>query len=208
MTRFSRGYTLLETVIALAIIGLITVTIAAGSGRNITSQRFSDEVRQFANNLKAAKTQSYTTQTGSCGTGLVCYWRGTELEMDNSTSATNYKYNYLNSSTDYQLNGDSQNGGSFIETLVTTYTLNNLQIQSITYNDGTQTYSGTTQVPSIAVAYLAPDGKMATSKNKIAGTFPDQDSTITIKLKTPGATNLTGTVIITAADGTISTSIN
>ena len=89
------GFTLVEVVIVLAIVGLMTLFVLSGSGVNIKSERFSGEVKQFADYIRRAQIAGATTEAGygcaggeqfapgqESGSKTSCFWRGTGLYVN------------------------------------------------------------------------------------------------------------------------------
>ena len=55
--RFKRGFTIIEVTLVLAITGMLFVGIIAGSGLNITRQRYNDAVQNFAEFLRTVYSE-------------------------------------------------------------------------------------------------------------------------------------------------------
>ncbi|MFI5240537.1 MAG: Tfp pilus assembly protein FimT/FimU [Candidatus Saccharimonadia bacterium] len=100
----SRGFTLVEVSITLAIMMLITGFVVAGATTNIRTQRFSEQVKTFANLFSSSQTTSYANKLTTNGISCplagqspinsssssdittavgpdVCFWRGNVLDF-------------------------------------------------------------------------------------------------------------------------------
>jgi type II secretory pathway pseudopilin PulG len=148
--RNHQGYTMIELVIIMAIIGLLTLSLVAGAGQHGKNQRYSGEVNSFANALREAQTRSYTVETTSCA-GLGGYSRGTVMDYDRA--AGSYTLTLLCGGDLSPLAGvnTDQKSGITGKVLVKTNNLNGLIIDQIT--------AGSVPVQSLAIAFLAPDGR-------------------------------------------------
>ncbi len=210
-----QGYTLIETTVALAIIGLLTLVLIRGAGTSIKTERFSDEVKAFANDIRQAQVHSYTGQVGTCATSP-CYWRGTALNFYNNSAGNKYDSMLLNGSdftnTSVATDNTQQTGISDpVFAASTSLTAEGLKISAIAVNN-----AGNSAPSSISLAFLAPDGKSFTSCDD-SGTPCAAVTTSTGKPYT-GAQNvtftltadyvaLTGTVIFYPANGKIDVSV-
>lgn len=154
------GFTLVETTVVLAIIGLLTVILVSGSGPQIKNERFAGQVRIFADDLRRAQTQAYTVKTGSCTTGATCYWRGNLMSFTQQNAADPIDASYplsLLSGDDYSkyTSAAGQTLGITGKQATGTNKLSGIHLTAITIasqpalSDGTQ----------VNLAFLAPDGK-------------------------------------------------
>lgn len=193
-----KGYTLIEVVIVLSIIALLTVTLMLGAGSEIKNERFSGEVKAFANVLREAQVKASTVKTGACASAGNCFWRGTTLDYTANNST--YTLSLLQGND----MGDDQKIGINSKQLDTTYNLSStgVVLSNISYDSRTEA--------SASIAFLAPDGKAYTSNTSFSSPnfiFSDQ-AKIIFTLTNPGVTKLTGTVTFDPLTGTISSTVN
>jgi prepilin-type N-terminal cleavage/methylation domain-containing protein len=218
--KFEAGFTLLETIIVLALIGFLTIFVVSGSGNGIRNERFSGGIRDIVSNLRDAQTKSYTVKTGNgCadqdtgpGGGLVCFWRGNVVTFAVGGPDTSYNMNLLygaDLSASTGFNSPQSNIYGISPVATATYSLSSFKITNITV--------GGTSVSSVAVAFLAPDGHSYScdTSHNVAGCTPSRTSNpnpyansgdVVLSISDT-ATPHTGTVTISSSDGTISTII-
>lgn len=195
--------------------------MVAGSNGNIKNDRFMGELRTFADGLRQAQTRAYTIQTGNIsncsttslapgGLGSACYWRGTVLDLAASTSADQTYVRSLlygedlSSYTGNTLQQDRLLG----KTTDQTFSLRSINLQTITLTDA----SGiSTNVPSLSLAYLAPDGKayscLSSCTPSPSNTSPFTDSRRISFSFRDASSKLTGIVTFDPISGTISTMV-
>lgn len=227
------GFTLLETTIVLALIGLLTIVVVAGSGNATRNERFSGGIRQIKANIRDAQTKAYTVKTGNgCassdvspgGGANVCYWRGNVLTFDaldlpDKTYGLNLLYGSdLSSASGFTDPRNNLYGMS--SPALATYTLDSIKVSSINVGGSVASngsVTGGVSVSSVSVAFLAPDGHAYScdSTHNLAGCTPSRPGNSSPYLDS-GDINITFTdastthksvVTIRPGDGTIS-SIN
>ncbi len=227
--RFQQGFTLIETVVVLAIIGLLTLVATQGAGSNARNENFSGHVREFANVLREAQTKGYAVQTGTasgCVTGggvalSPCFWRGNVLEY--TVGANNYALQLLYGNDLSQFAQTTASSGCATndqrlcivgKQLSKSYPLSGigLQITKITL-------SGVSPDPTnVSVAFLAPEGRgyvrplildNTDPANPFVPTSPSYSgkNLVTFSLKDGAVPNLTGTVTFDASSGAIDWSV-
>lgn len=209
----SWGYTLIEISIALAIMGVLSMLLLGGWSNNIKNERFSGEVRQFADNIRQAQLEASTTQTAACSpVGSTCYWRGTVVVISPAGIYTGNRADgdlsrYLLKGDDLLLDQkvgikgwDNSTAKSYISNKM------GLKIESVGYsNPGC--------VGAVSIAWLAPDGMGYVACGGLpaggwtpgARPFTSQESVI-VKLKSL-SNALGATITINPANGNITTQI-
>lgn len=231
-----RGFTVVETIVVLAIIGLLTLAVVAGSNNGIKNERFSGELRDFTDVLRQSQTLSYTVKTGApgdCGastapapgsdTGATaCFWRGVELTYYLGTGTSVNQALIYGADTSVYGGGDPTNPGVGLYGAIgkQNFPLNNLQLTDITYTKAGVTTSLSAQhVNSLALAFLAPDGRalsdvtgtntMASGQSRITYPSPPPfiDNGLLTFYLTDQATSLSAIVTFDPASGTITTKV-
>lgn len=217
------GFTLVEVMIVMALIGFLTLLVVSGSGQNIKDERFSGELRQFTDFIRQAQVKSTTTQTGTgCAVstpapggnaGSTCFWRGTAINFAVAPVNTALQRQLLSGADLSEYSGFTDpKTGLYSETADTasTYTPGSLYISKLNVG-GTDLPAGSIA----AVAFLAPSGQAYVCTGSTATCTPttanpqpfsDGTSVVIITLK-DAATSLTGTVTFDPASGTISTKV-
>ncbi len=74
------GYTLVEIAVIIAIIGLFTIALIGSGAQNVQVERFSGNLRDFADSFRQGQVASYSIKSGNCPSGE-CFWRGTLYEF-------------------------------------------------------------------------------------------------------------------------------
>lgn|GEM_PF-6667409 len=153
------GFTLVETTIVLALIGLLTTILVAGSGPQIKNERFAGQVRVFADDLRQAQTHSYTIQTGTCAVGT-CYWRGNlvTFTQQNAVDPLDASYDLKLLQGDDYSKYTTASGQTMGVTATQSQRTNNLagiHLTAITISGQPALLDGT----QVNLAFLAPDGK-------------------------------------------------
>jgi prepilin-type N-terminal cleavage/methylation domain-containing protein len=206
-----RGFTLIEVVIVMAIVGLMLIEVLGGSQNGINNERFSGQMRQITDNIHQLQTDSFSTRTGtSCGGAPRCFWRGSvvNLAVNNNPEGT-YSSSLLYG-TDLSVTGTDQNPLDGIEGLNSPvgYSLNSLKLTKITVGSGS---TGDPTTSQVAIAFLAPAGEAAACAGASCTPNPDgsvriySDTTDVVQLYfSDTTTSLAGIVTIKLADGTIS----
>ena len=153
------GFTLVETTIVLALIGLLTTVLVAGTGPQLKNERFAGQVRVFADDLRQAQTHAYTVQTGTCAVGT-CYWRGNLMTLTQQSATDPNIANYylmLLQGDDYSkyTTATGQTLGVTSTQAQRTNRLSGIHLTAITI-PGLPVVADGMQVN---LAFLAPDGK-------------------------------------------------
>ena len=195
----SGGFTLVEVSITLAIIGFITVIVVSGATTNIRTQRFSDQVRAFANVFTSAQTTSYANQINAQGSVCpnpiainssinaftpsavavgpkVCFWRGNVLDIDTTTpTSAIYIMSLLYGDDISQASANLSQQDGILGQLPPMQVHNSNGLSISTQFDIANPNCGDSNIPSwtstnqISVAFLAPDGNAWTSQGLPAG---------------------------------------
>ena len=206
-----QGFTLIETIISLAIIALMTAAMLVGFGDNIKNERFTGAVNEFAQVLREAQVKSYTTETGNCvGTsGTVCYWRGVVLEYreGNASSQTDYRMRLLSGQDPAAIPSRSQQRGLERAQVLRSYSLQNAGVWI-----GNITIGGSSVSSAASIAFLAPDGK-SYARNGIVGSFsaaaaPYQETEVVEFILRSSETSLVGRVSYNPVTGEINKVVN
>ncbi len=219
------GFSLVESAVAMAIIALLTVAVVSGAGNNAKIERFSSNVRDFANTLREAQTKSYSIKTGSgtCTnpngqTIATCYWRGNVLEY--TKSGDTYALQLLDGD-DLNLYASSLSSTGVCATADAQLCIEGKQLSSqyeLT-NKGVSltgiSITGIGSVDAASVAFLAPDGKMYSSQTIVTSSqfSPTQrpysgQNAVTFTLKDSSLPNMTGLVTVDPASGSINFTVN
>lgn len=214
------GFTLLETVIVLAIVGLLTLFVLGNSNGTTANERFSGSVHNFAATITDAQTKSYSVQTGTsgCGStegapggtgGTACFWRGNVMTF--TTGQLTYSMSLIYG-TDLSLASVGTNPRQGLDGLQAfkTYPLSGLQLTGIALLDSTGHVFATPG--TVSLAFLAPDGKAYSCYTgsclpSVLNPAPYQDGSSAVRLSfsQPGSTRLTAQVTFDPVSGTIST---
>lgn len=209
--RWAKGFTLVEVTIVMAIAGLLLIEVLAGSESSIKVERFSGEIRQIADNLRAEQTQAYSTQTGDhsvCTVVGSCYWRGTATTFTQVAAPSGSYTGALLYGNDLSPAGQFQDPRNGIIGLsnATSYNLGAVELTKITAGTGAPTDP---QIGHVSIAFLSPDGKAygcttgaSCTPNGVAQIYNDSASIVQLYFK-DSATSLTGMVTINLANATI-----
>ena len=149
----------METTIVLALIGLLTTILVAGTGPQLKNERFAGQVRVFADDLRQAQTHAYSVQTGTCPVAGTCFWRGNLMTFTQQNAADTHDASYdlnLLQGDDYSkyTTATGQTLGITGKHAPQTKSLSGIHLTTITI--------GGVAVPSgseVDLAFLAPDGK-------------------------------------------------
>ena len=151
--KLSGGYTLIETIVILALISLLIITIIVGSGQGAKIERYSAETRAFANLIREAQTKAYSVETSNSPECLNAggYARGTLLQYTRGTGS--YTLSLICGSDLSPVSGasTSQTDGLRGTAASRRYELNGLELNTIDV--------GTSAADNVSIAFLAPDGK-------------------------------------------------
>lgn len=229
ISRTQQGFTIIETVVVMAIIGLLTLMVTNGAGNNARNEGFSGRVREFANVLREAQTKGYSIQTGDAS-GCVtsggaqlspCFWRGNVLEYRVGASSYALQLLYGNDMSQYA------------NTTVMTGCASNDQRLCIQGKQSSKSYplgsvgldltaislAGISPDPQqVSIAFLAPEGRgyvrpaildNGDPSNPFTPTSPAYSgkNITTFTFKDPAVPNLTGTVTFDPASGAIDWSV-
>lgn len=162
------GYTVVELMIVLAIIGLFSVVIIASGGQNIKVERFSGSLRNFADSFREAQVASYSIKSGECPSNTECFWRGALFEFTASSSSyTRYRLSGTDVSQ-FVINSD-QRKGIKSKTSAQNFDLrdSDLHVRDIGIGCDTQQFDSNPNLNAdcnyttnrLSVAFLAPDGR-------------------------------------------------
>lgn len=213
------GFTLVETTIVLALIGLLTFLVVSGSSVATNADRFGSQIRIFTSTIRDAQTKSYTVQTGPCTSNKVllpggqygCVWRGNVMKFQvNASADKNYTLNLLQGDDLSTYAGSiDPKFGLLAENAFKTYNLASL----ILYGIDLSTAGTTIPVGTVAIAFLAPDGKGYICGNNSpscavgggATPFTDNTSKVTFHFRDTKNPNLKLDVLFDPANGSIST---
>lgn len=205
------GYTVIELIIALAIIGLFSVVIVASGGQNIRVERFSGSLRNFADSFREAQVASYSIKSGECPANTECFWRGTLFEFSASSSSYT-RHRLLGTDVSQFVINSDQRKGIKSKTSVQNFNLrdNDLRIRNIGIGCNTQQFDSNPDLNSdcdettnqLSVAFLAPDGRAYIadehySNSQLSGGNPERpyndETPVTLLVDSLG-TNLIGYV--------------
>lgn len=147
----SGGYTLIETIVVLALIGLLILVVLAGSSNSNRVERLGGEVRAFANLIREAQTKAYSVETSSeCRAAGGEYARGTLLQYTRGTGSYTLSLICGNDLSPVSGASTAQTDGLRGKAATKTYELNGLNLDAITV--------GGNPVDNVSIAFLAPDG--------------------------------------------------
>ncbi|MEX0749094.1 MAG: type II secretion system protein [Candidatus Saccharimonadales bacterium] len=222
----SDGYTLIEIVVVLAIIGIFTMTLVGSGTSNIAIERFSGNVNEFANAITEAEVNAYSSQVGSCAEGADCYWRGNVLEY--SVGGDLYRqYLLLGQDISRFSNNIDQRLGLTGKQIRQEYRLtdiglnlsgigSNCNLADLSSNVGAMCASTHGE---LSLALLAPDGRAYTADQHYVNASPgnpnaydpnvrayDQEVPVTFVLEDE-ATSLVGYVTYDPKNGSIDTRV-
>lgn len=167
------GFTVLETVIVIAIIGLFSMVLVASGGQNVKVERFSGSLRNFADSFRKAQVASYSIKSGQCPGSGECFWRGTLFEL--SAPSTSYqRYRMLGSDVSQFAIHSDQRKGIESKDPASSKTINleknDLQVTRIgidcdesSFNSNPNSMNCSNYTTEISVAFLAPDGRAYTA---------------------------------------------
>ncbi len=225
ISRIQQGFTLIETVVVLAIIGLLTLIVTAGAGTNAKNENFSGRVREFSNTLREAQTKGYSVQTGNAsncisGSGAVitpCFWRGNVLEYHTGGATYALQLLYGNDLSQYASTTEITGCNTTDQRLCLQgkQLSQNYQLGSVGLDLTSITLAGVSPNPdSVSVAFLAPEGRgyvrpsiadNGDPSNLFTPTSPTYSgkNLVTFTLKDSGVPNLTGTVTFDPNSGAI-----
>lgn len=204
---YQAGYTLIEIVIVMAIIGIATVTLIVAFQSNTKVERFSGNLKEMANNIQEQQTGSYSITTDLCG-GSPCntFWRGTLLEYREGDPSYAISLLYGDDisrfSTDQKL---GLRGKRLQETF-------NYEDRGIVLEDIEVVSGGLSIYPTeVSLAFLAPDGK-SFAANQIYTSFdptlPIYSAQNIVKIHfRDGTTELLGTIVFNPANGSTETEL-
>lgn len=202
------GYTIIEVMVVLGIVMLLSVLLMSGAGGTSKLERFSGEVRAFANVLREAQTKGYTVSTGACAASTECYWRGNVLEFQENSGSYNL---YLLRGQDLSpVTGNIDQTRGISARVTPAQQSYNLDQSGLTLENIIYTRFGTDSYPtSVSIAFLAPDGTgySATSIGSFAGDQPYTEQAQVTFILRDQATGTVGAVRVNTESGRLQTAV-
>lgn len=198
-----KGYTFVETAVALAVISLLTLSIMSGAGVTNRNERFLGEVKSFANTISEAQVNSFATRTGTCASGP-CYWRGNVLEYSLGDAQT-YPMQLLYGD-DLALYSDNRDQRIGIKGK---QVYRQIPLGSTGLNISKITVAGN-PVSSVSLAFLAPDGNAYTRSsiiNPASTPLPYTGKDVIVFELTDAGAGITGVVTFDPVNSKITTEV-
>ncbi|PSO43232.1 hypothetical protein BRC19_01780 [Candidatus Saccharibacteria bacterium QS_5_54_17] len=171
--RKQSGFSVVETIIVVAIVGLFTAVLLAAGTQNIQVERFSGSLRDVADAFRKGQNESYSIQSGECPQDRECFWRGTLFEFETNTPREYRRYRLRgNDLSDFAANSDPKRGitGKTAKQTVS-LTDQQMRLRGIGFNCEESEFGSGFNVEShcqddtqqLSVAFLAPDGRAYTA---------------------------------------------
>jgi prepilin-type N-terminal cleavage/methylation domain-containing protein len=224
LKRGQKGFTIIETVIVIAIIAILTTVVLQGGTRGNANQQFTTNLREFINVIREAQTKSYSTQTGTSsgctnaqGTVISpCFWRGNVLEFDTTSDSYSLSLLYGDDLSQFAQTSASSACATTSQQLclegkqlIHRYNLTAGQVGQEALVISSIAMAGISPNPTKAsIAFLSPDGRAYTANTIYASAnfnpatqMYSGSGVVTLTIKDAAAANVTGTVTFDPNNG-------